>query len=120
MYIYVYIHTHIYIYIHYIYLYIYILLQKENKEITRPNWRCGVRTPGPNTSEAPTFSLKTLHLSPCRSRIFSAFPVSIFVFLYLFFFCLLPSCVIYRFALGGDGNTNVRADAGRYKSLHGR
>lgn len=52
----------------YIYIPIYILLQKENKEITRPNWRCGVGTPGPCTSEAPISGLQTPHSNPpCRS-----------------------------------------------------
>jgi len=67
--------VYIYIYIYILYVYLsYILLQKENKEITRPNWRCRVGTPGPITPEAPTSGLKTLCISPCcRSRVLSGY-----------------------------------------------
>lgn len=74
-----------------------------------------VGTPVPSTPEAPTSGLETLRLSPCRSRVLSQSP-------YSFSFCftpLFPYFLVLLLFLSSDGNT-TRADAGRYRSLHGK
>lgn len=85
----------------YIYLfYIYIPLQKENKEITRPNWRCGVGTPGPSTPEAPTSGLETAY--PLAARAY--FPITL---RFPYSPPLCPHFLRLLLFLSGDGSTNA-------------